>query len=181
MLNDHNDDRLVEICFKNYYQALHRYAYGMLKNNDDAGDAVQSVFLKIWENKIQLIEEQGIRSYLYTAVHHHCLNVRRQQNIQKKRIGNYQAPAIINMNQLISKESYDRIMRSIDQLPEQCKQVFKKSRFEQKTYKEIAIELGISIKTVEVHMGKALRILRLRLSNILLITILYSTFTCFSN
>ncbi|NML37309.1 RNA polymerase sigma-70 factor [Chitinophaga sp. G-6-1-13] len=181
MLNDHNDDRLVEMCFKSYYQALHRYAYAMLKNNEEAGDAVQAVFLKIWEKRIHLIKDQGIRAYLYTAVHHHCLNIKRQQRTQEKRLADYREPGVININQLISKESYNRIMNCIDQLPEQCRLVFTKSRFEQKTYNQIAAELDISVKTVEVHMGKALRILRLKLSDILWITFLYNTFTCFSN
>ncbi|SKA35878.1 RNA polymerase sigma-70 factor, ECF subfamily [Chitinophaga eiseniae] len=180
MTHDHAVDRLVELCFKNYYKDLHRYAYTFLKSNEAAGDAVQSVFLKIWEKRTLLVAEQGVRAYLYTAIQHHCLNIMRRQKIMEK----YQSQIQYSNesgNKLISKENYDRILHTIDQLPEQCKIVFLKSRFEKKSYQEISKELNISVKTVEVHMGKALRILRSKLSGILFLYMLLINFTLNSN
>ena len=70
-------------------------------------------------------------------------------------------------NSLISKETTLQIMNHIAALSPQCRLIFTKSRFEGKKYAEIAAELGLSIKTVEVQMGKALKILRAKLFNIM--------------
>jgi RNA polymerase sigma-70 factor (ECF subfamily) len=64
-------------------------------------------------------------------------------------------------------ELQDKIQKALKNLPAQCRQVFELSRFEELKYREIADQLGISIKTVETHMGKALRVMRLELAEYL--------------
>ena len=74
---------------------------------------------------------------------------------------------------LLEQELEDELTRSIEELPVECRTVFKKSRFEQKKYEEIALELGISINTVKYHIKNALALLQKRLDNYLHLLIIY--------
>jgi len=151
--------------FHTYFEGLHRYAFTILKDNDEAKDAVQAVFLKLWEKRATIDEQQSVKSYLYTAIYHYCLNVKRHRKIKDQYITANNHTVTTFRNTLLSKETYQRIMASIESLPPQCKLIFTKSRFEGKKYAEIADEMGLSVKTVEAQVGKALRILRESLSD----------------
>lgn len=157
---------LIDQYFQTYFEGLHRYAFTILKDNDSAKDAVQAVFLKLWERREHIDEKQSVKSYLYTAVYHYCLNVKRHDEIKNRYLSENKTVHDMS-NNLISKETTQRIMDHIEALPPQCRLIFTKSRFERKKYTEIAAELGLSVKTVEVQMGKALKILRAKLFNIM--------------
>lgn len=157
---------LIDHYFQTYFERLHRYAFTILKDNDGAKDAVQAVFLKLWERREHIDEEQSIKAYLYTAVYHYCLNVKRHHEIKNRYLAENRMVHEMG-NSLISKETTLQIMNHIAALSPQCRLIFTKSRFEGKKYAEIAAELGLSIKTVEVQMGKALKILRAKLFNIM--------------
>ncbi|SEW37733.1 RNA polymerase sigma-70 factor [Chitinophaga arvensicola] len=152
--------------FNAYFEVLHAYAYTILRDNDEAKDAVQAVFLKLWEKREELQEEQSVKSYLYTSVYHQCLNIVRHGKIKQKYIEQSDVTAHEPGNDLTSKERSLQILREIDKLPDQCKLIFSKSRFEGMKYAEIAAELGLSVKTIEAQIGKALRILRKKLFSI---------------
>lgn len=162
----------MEEYFQTYFEGLHRYAFTILKDNDDAKDAVQAVFMKLWELRDQIDQSKSLKAYLYRAVYNYCLNVKRHHQIEAR----YQAeqPAEVSGEQdtLVSEETTKRIMDEIAALAPQCRLIFTKSRFEHKKYAEIATELGLSVKTIEVQMGKALRILRTRLSEILVLLLI---------
>ncbi|RAJ80242.1 RNA polymerase sigma-70 factor (ECF subfamily) [Chitinophaga dinghuensis] len=164
-----HDGGVVVQYFHAYFEVLHRYAYTILRDNDEAKDAVQAVFLKLWEKREALNEEQSVKSYLYTAVYHQCLNMKRHQKIKEKYVAENDKPIYDPGNDLISKERSNQILREIENLPPQCRLIFSKSRFEGKKYAEIAAELSLSVKTVEVQIGKALRTLRQKLLGIMMI------------
>jgi RNA polymerase sigma-70 factor, ECF subfamily len=155
-------ERLLEQYFFEHFEALHRYAYTLLKDNDDAKDIVQNVFIQLWEKRDALTIRQSVRSYLYVAVHNHSLNRIKSKKIRQKHHNNFAA----NENQTVGQDSAEaaelkkEVLTAMDTLPDKCREIFYKSRFEEKTYQEIADELDISIKTVEAQMGKALRVLR---------------------
>lgn len=163
-----------ENAFHTYYEGLHRYAYTLLKENEAARDAVQHIFANLWEKRDTIVLRGSAKAYLYTAVYNHCLNLTTRG---KKHVP---LPGI-ELNDTLSgellveaKELYERITRTIDELPPQCKTVFMKSREEGKTYPEIAAELDISVKTVEAQISKALKILRNNITHyvgLLLITL----------
>ncbi|MGZ3873894.1 MAG: sigma-70 family RNA polymerase sigma factor [Mucilaginibacter sp.] len=106
----------------------------------------------------------SVKSYLYKSVYHDCLNYIRRQKIHLK----YQAHTVqVTENHVEDtdgkiklSELEKRLDQALLQLPEKCRAIFHLSRFEYLKYQEIADQLGISIKTVETHMVKALRILR---------------------
>lgn len=169
------DGDVLEGYFRQYFEVLHRYAYTIVKDSDEAKDVVQNVFLQLWQRKSDISIQQSIRSYLYTATHNTSLNSLRssktrgthQQNAatQTSFTGNMQ-------DELDSREIRKEILAALDHLPEKCRMIFYKSRFEEKSYAEIARELDLSVKTVEAQMGKALRILREVLSQWALVFLL---------
>lgn len=163
-----NDNQLLEQYFHEYFEVLHRYAYTLLKDNDDAKDVVQAVFAQLWKKRDSLTIRQSVRAYLYTATHNYCLNRIKSEKIRRSHHARFTAnedyTTTGEQEQLTLKELKNEVLSAMDTLPEKCREIFYKSRFEEKSYQEIAKELGISVKTVEAQMGKALRILRTILS-----------------
>lgn len=173
-----NDERLtavVEGYFQLYFEGLYRYAFSLLKDNDDAKDAVQAVFVKLWEKRKTIDEQQSVQSYLYTSVYHYCLNVKRNEKVRRAHIQNNHATQPAFNDVLVSRENMKQITDALESLPPQCKLVFFKSRFDKMKYAEIAQEMNLSVKTVEAQMGKALKILRKKLSEVLVLFILFLT------
>lgn len=165
------DITAFEMFFKTYYQPLCNYAYSFIQDKDEAEEIVQSTFISMWEKKDRLDIKTSLKSYLYTMVRNTSLNVIKHEKIKQKFVG--EALAIEDRTyesvtqSVLSSELDEKIQQAISTLPEQCRLVFKLSRFEELKYSEIAEQLGISIKTVENHMGKALRIMRDQLKDYL--------------
>lgn len=157
------DQKIYEVIFRAYYKVLCRYANGIVNDPDDAEELVQQVFVAIWEKRSEFKIEVSIKSYLYRAVHNRCLNYIAQSKVRTMYANekiNDGIPVEHPVANLRQKELQERIRVALLKLPEQCRIVFKLSRFEELKYSEIASHLGISIKTVENQMGKALRIMR---------------------
>lgn len=170
-----DDEEDFERVFRQYHVSLCRYACTMLKDAAAAEEVVQDVFLKIWEKRGSLEFTVSVKSYLYRAVHNSCLN---QAGKKKKEVSMEDAPLKIvhhaaPVEDMQSRELEKAIARALDQLPEQCRRVFELSRFGNMKYREIADTLGISVKTVENQMGKALRILREQLAGYIAIGLLF--------
>ncbi|WEK19023.1 MAG: RNA polymerase sigma-70 factor [Candidatus Pedobacter colombiensis] len=130
-----------------------------------AEELVQDIFLRIWEDQEALLEIKSVKAYLYRSVVNSSINyINRQRSIEKHHLqisGNISSEDIDlqdTHNELIVL-LYDEIAR----LPEKCQRVFKMSRLEGMKYRDIANQLGISEKTVENHMGNALKTLRYRI------------------
>jgi RNA polymerase sigma-70 factor (family 1) len=175
-----DDKRSYETLFKTYYQPLCNYACSILKDIDEAEEVVQGVFLNIWKKWNGMQIETSARSYLYRAVHNDCLNKIKHDKVKavyaedyrkSMRQGSEDGSQILQAKQLAA-----RIDTAIDQLPKQCGEVFRMNRFAHLKYAEIAGQLNISVKTVEAHMGKALRLLRGELKDYLpfLIALLFT-------
>lgn len=147
---------------------MHRYAYTLLRSNDQASDVVQATFIKWWETGTEVKSLEDARRYLYTAVYRNSLNALRDNKTKLMQTETFrlQQPGVVaHSDSVIVDELDNRIKHAIDDLPEQCRVVFCMSRFEEKTYSSIAAELEISVKTVETHMSKALRVLREKLAD----------------
>jgi RNA polymerase sigma-70 factor (ECF subfamily) len=175
------DITVFEMFFRTYYQSLCNYAYTFLHDRDESEEIVQSSFLTIWEKREALEIRTSLKSYLYTAVRNSCLNVIKHEKIKQRHVS--EALAVSERShdsvthRVLSSELEDRIQTSMKRLPEQCRLIFKLSRFEELKYAEIAEHLNISIKTVENQMGKALRIMREELKDYLpLIIVLMNGF-----
>jgi RNA polymerase sigma-70 factor (ECF subfamily) len=164
------DNDAFENIFRQYYQPLCRYAATLTLSNEEAEDIVQRVFVKIWEQRERLNIHSSLKSYLYKMVQHHFLNDLRRNKLRTmhedamKTEKNDQLSAGLEIE---SAELKKKIQAVFEKLPEQCRLIFRLSRVEELRYKEIAEVLGISIKTVENQMGKALKIMRAELADYL--------------
>lgn len=165
------DERVYETVFRQYYPLLCRYAYSVLQDYDEAEEVVQTLFVHVWERRNGLLISTSLKSYLYQAVHNRCLNQikhRQVRAVYQQHVEQEPMPTVLSpMQAVVADELSGRLQAAIANLPEQCRRVFELSRFEELKYQEIADELGISIKTVENQIGKALRILRAELADYL--------------
>lgn len=165
------DITAFEMIFRTYYQPLCNYAYTFLQDKEDAEEIVQSTFLNVWEKKETLSIRTAVKPYLYAMVRNACLNVIKHEKIKQKHaveelaIGAHSYDSVSHT--VAGSELELKIQQAMEQLPEQCRLVFKLSRFEELKYSEIADQLNISVKTVENHMGKALKIMREQLKDYL--------------
>jgi RNA polymerase sigma-70 factor, ECF subfamily len=170
------DETAFEMLFRTYYQPLCNYAYTFVQDHDNAEEIVQSTFLQVWEKREVLEIRTGVKPYLYAMVRNACLNVIKHEKVKQQHAAMELATGERSIESVsrtvMASELEARIYRAMEALPEQCRLVFKLSRFEELKYTEIAEQLGISIKTVENHMGKALRIMREQLKDYLPILII---------
>jgi RNA polymerase sigma-70 factor (ECF subfamily) len=160
-------EKLFEESFNQFFDSLHRYAFTMLKNSDQASDAVQTVFIKWWEAKTAVSDLGEARKYLFTAVYRSSLNVIRNEKVKHSHVATYlqEQESETRFHDSAELEELDlKIKLAIEGLPPQCRAIFCKSRFDEKKYAEIATDMKLSVKTIEVQMGKALKILREKLS-----------------
>lgn len=170
LLLDADHAQEFENVFKTHFKALHAYAYTILKDDIIAEEMVQNVFCRLWEKKETISINQSVKAYLYRSVYNESLNYLKHEQVKE----NYRNYAARNMEQGISatakvslKELEERLSKALNTLPEQCRTIFQMSRFEELKYREIADRLGLSVKTVENQMGKALRIMRTQLADVL--------------
>lgn len=165
------NERIFEEIFRKYYQSLCNYANSILKEMDEAEEVVQNLFLSIWEKRSDLEISISLKSYLYRAVHNHCLNrikhLKVREEYQQYAVNFYDASYESVSQTVMKNELETKIEEAIKKLPEQCRLIFRMSRFEELKYHEIAEQLELSPKTVENQIGKALKILRVELAEYL--------------
>ncbi len=168
------DTETFEGVFHAYYKALAVYAKTILKDMDEAEDIVQQVFISMWEKRENLEVRTSLRALLYKSVHNACLNRIKQQTVRTKYVAEvqYQSQEGKADDGMQQKELQKKIEQALEALPEQCGIIFRMSRFEHLKYQEIADQLGLSIKTVENQMGKALKIMKTHLKDYLPIALL---------
>jgi RNA polymerase sigma-70 factor (ECF subfamily) len=164
-----------EALFKAHFRELHAYAYSLINDWDNAEELVQGLFLKLWERNDWTGIHTSVKSYLYKSVYHESLNLIRHKKVHLR----YQALTIPTMEnqtgdaaeKLKLSEVETHLAKALNKLPEKCRAIFHLSRFEELKYQQIADQLNISIKTVETHMVKALKILRKEMAEFLPVTL----------
>jgi RNA polymerase sigma-70 factor, ECF subfamily len=165
------DSTAFEEVFKSHFKQLHAYAITLLRDDAEAEEMVQQVFFKIWDRNTGFPLTGSVTAYLYRAVHNECLNFLKHQQV-KSAHRLYVAHRMKNEaeqpeKKLHTKELEQKILAALNDLPEQCRTIFQLSRFDELKYREIAGKLGLSEKTVENQMCKALKLLRVRLVDFL--------------
>lgn len=168
LLNEGDKDAYKQL-FITYYSPLTEYASQFI-SDADAEELVQELMLFIWEYHATIVIEGSLKSYLFTAVRNRCLNaIRRQQYharvhsiIYEKLRDEFEDPDYYLVNELSEK-----INKAVNELPETYRETFALSRFGEQTNKQVAEQLGVSIKTVEYRISQSLKILRLKLRDYL--------------
>lgn len=157
------DERAFRVLFDRYYTPLSIYALRMLNDEEMAIDVVQSFFVALYEQS-KTLSVSNARSFCYQSVHNRCLNELKHQKVRSAFAERTQAtaehPTSNIEDNIYAAELEARLTAAINQLPSQCQNIFKMSRFEGLTNDEIAIRLDISKRTVETQISKALQELR---------------------
>jgi RNA polymerase sigma-70 factor (family 1) len=150
-----------ERYFKENYRFFLMVAYKYLKDAGAAHELVNDVFIKIWEDGASMQIDTSLKSYLHRAVVNRSLNELTRLSVQKKRMATLPLAPMETpeARTLEEDELRERLYRAIDSLPDQCKKVFKMSRFDELSQQEIAEKLGISAYTVKNHLAHALKLL----------------------
>lgn len=152
-----------EILYVNYYDDLCFFLSRISNNPGLSEDLVQEVFINIWNKRSTLQIKTSFKKYLYKCVYNQYLLHLREQKKQMNLLETLKSEAIQEYYESDTTEWESKILKlrnAIDSLPPKCRQAFVLSRFEDRKYKEIAGLMGISIKTVEIHISKALGLLR---------------------
>lgn len=158
-----------EQLFLDHYEYLCQKTYAFTNDPNAAKDIVQDVFLRIWRQRAHISPGGNFKSYLHRSCINQALNYIKSYKRKTERETRYLEERTKENtdpeaeNQLIADEVSDQINRCINDLSPACREAFLLSRYEQMSYKEIAAKLNISVNTVEKHVGKALKSLRLAL------------------
>ncbi len=160
-----------EVVFRSHYEVLYRYALSYTGDSLEAEDLVQELFIWLWENKQYIKTEMSLKAYLIKILQNRALNRIKHNNVKLK----YQKETskILEEEEKLQKDYIEyyqeksnsenieiRIAKAIEELPEQCKRIFKLNRFEGLKYREISERLDISISTVKNQISIALRKLK---------------------
>jgi len=150
--------------FMAHYVPLCNYANSMLSDSHLSEDLVQDVFLHLWKNNETLDISNSMQAFLFTAVKNKVYEYTRSSKAYSKALDNIpksEVSADLNMSsESTNYMNMERLSSLLRHLPPKCRNVFAMNKFNGLTYREIAAQEGISIKTVENHMLKALKILR---------------------
>ena len=163
------DANSFEILFHKYYQELCNYSMGILGDAEKAEDVVQDAFVYLWGNRQKIDITISLKSYLYQSVRNGALKIIRTQALEQ-----HHMPRLTEFIEYLEKSEFSedellklqKIEQAIDELPSQCKNVFLMSFMDQKSYKQISDELGVSLNTVKTHVSKAYRIIREKVQDI---------------
>jgi len=162
-----------EQLFREYFTSLTYFSQKYVGDLDTAKEIVHNVFIKVWEKRECFDFDKSSKSYLFTSVYNRSLNYLRDQKKFASEEEALHSDEGINNDHLEAAELESKIWKVINSLPEKCKEIFIANRFEEKKYAEIAEEKGISVKTVETQMSKALKVLREHLKDYIHILVLF--------
>ncbi len=178
-----NEDA-YQYIYDRHYALLCHVANGYVKDQFLAETIVGDTIFHLWEIRETLEISVSIRSYLVRAVRNRCINYLNSE-WEKREIAfsSLMPDEIIDdkmtisdshpLGALLERELEEEIYKAIDKLPNECRRVFDKSRFEGKSYEEISQELGISVNTVKYHIKNALASLQMNLSKYLITLLLF--------
>ncbi len=163
----HGDHDAFDAIFRAHYPALVGLAESLLRGRGLAEEVVQEVMLELWRRRDTLVVEESLRAYLFRATRNRSLNQLRHERVRvaaAPRLSVESASAAAAEPNLVQQEIDAALAEAMGALPPRCREIFELSRVHGLRYAEIASTLGLSVKTVEAQMGKALRILRERLA-----------------
>ncbi|QGY42794.1 RNA polymerase sigma-70 factor [Maribellus comscasis] len=173
-----NDLNKLKEIFYFYFDSACLYAESIIKDKNYAEDLVIECFERLWEEREKIFVRESVRNYLFRSVRNKCIDHLRQ----KKRYFEIEIEKAFELNSLKASSAYfdttdplelkeleQMIEDAIDQLPDACKTIFLLNRKHGLKYKEIAEQLNLSVNTVEVQMGRALKKLKMSLSEYLFV------------
>ncbi|MDR1223942.1 MAG: RNA polymerase sigma-70 factor [Tannerella sp.] len=163
------EEKAYEELFIKYYSPLCEYASRSIRD-EEAEELVQDLMLYVWEAREEIVIETSLKSWLFTAIKHRCMNaVKRNacheqahEQIYEKLKDQFEDP-----NYYLFNELSEKIETSIRELPDNYREAFELSRFGELSNTQIARQLNVSVKTVEYRISQSLKILRTKLKDFL--------------
>ncbi len=164
--------------FSEYYSWLCNYMLQLTNDRIIAEDLVQEVLIKFWEKRKTIAINSSLKSYLFKSCYNAFLQHIRSKKIQFDRLDKMHWEVVSEAtfeNSLTETDiRLEKLHSLINQLPLRCRQIFILNKLNKKKYKEIALDMGISIKTVENQMSKALHFLRENAVLLIFMNLFYS-------
>lgn len=168
------DEEAFTIVYNKYHKLIYVLAYRYLMSVEMAEDVVQHVFTRLWEYRSELCVNISLKNYLFTMTKNHVLNLIRNEN--NALIKNYEIVQAIPtyeddlIEKLEEKEMMSLFHQAVELLPPQKREICLMKIKEELSNQEIADKLKLSINTVKTHYSEALKLLRLHLGKMLIIT-----------
>lgn len=163
-LKEHDEEKFFEYLFHTHYAPLCKSVYNIVRDRDAAEDIVQDVFIKVWRRRAELDISRSIQSYLFRSCMNTALNYlkksQKNTSIENENLHTVAYSSHQPEEGLEFQEVSNKVQEALNTLPPKCKIVFSMSRYEDLSYADIASTLNISVKAVEKHMSKALKIMR---------------------
>jgi RNA polymerase sigma-70 factor (family 1) len=160
---EHDDYGAFEVLFKKMYGPLCQFCNRFVKSPEVAEELVSDVFFSIWKNRSRLIVSSP-KAYLFTSVRNkgfdHLRKVKKMVHCNLENATHLPADVADSQEILVLHELTNSLEQSVAKLPKQCRLIYELSRDQGLKYKEIAVILQVSVKTVETQMGRALKHLR---------------------
>lgn len=160
------DERSFKQFVEFYSNDLLYYVRCLVRSKEEAEEIVSDSFFEVWQNRNKINEIQNVKAWLLTITHNKAISYLRKKDpsnssVSWDEVGEYAMPYELQTpdEKLISQEEMSRINNIINTLPPRCKQVFVLAKIEKLLYKEIAELLGISVKTINIHIAKALELI----------------------
>lgn len=161
------DEGALRPIYDTYIRQLHYFILRTAKSRQLAEDVIQDVFIKVWDNRMQIDMEQPFKPYLYAIAKRHLLNLLKRAQHESYIIDEIRkstSPVENTTDMTIDfQESNVAITEAIDKLPNQCREVFLRCKIKGLSYQQTAEELGITEGTVNSQMVKALKSIRIHL------------------
>lgn len=167
---------LSEPEFKEVYshcwRKLYGIAYNYIREKSAAQELVQEVFIKLWQKRDELAHVNNLEAYLYRSmkykVYEYFDKLASQERLKKHSLDNFQEEIHPTEEAIAYEETLNMINQELEKLPVTTRTIFRMSRFERYSNKEIARQMHVSAKAVEYHITQASKKLRLRLTHTLL-------------
>lgn len=155
-----------ECIYNEYWSKLYAYVYNRLKSKEITEEIIQEVFFSLWTRRADLQLTHSLSAYLFTAVKYQIFNYMKADKVRRTYANSfirYEEQWQDNSNQehIDCADLANAVEKEVARLPEKCQQVFRMSRHEHRSIHDIAAALNISHKTVENHLTKALKHLRI--------------------
>lgn len=157
-----SENDLVEYIFDNYYEKMFRFAESYVYDSQMAEDIVQDVLLGFLEKKTKLLKKESIFSFLLTSVKHRCIDHIRKRNIEDEKNQKLMEAHIVSdtVEYTINDDLLKSIQAAIEELPQQCRDIFKLTVINGLKYKEAAEELDTTINTIKAQKNRAVNYLK---------------------
>lgn len=157
------DELAYKKLYDEYYVWLCNYIYKLCNNKKLSEDIVQETFVKLYQKRKKILIKHNLKNYLFKSCYNQFLEYLRKNKLKYDVLHTIKWEVIAdtyNNQEDIKYEKLDQIYKLIEELPPKCREAFIKSKLDRLKYKDIAKDMGISVRTVENHISKALKFIK---------------------